>query len=445
MNTSYSTGYQKTGDLITLPYTQIEYAKNDKASRALNVNPYHVFAFIGNIKLTPESDIWNDTEQLPEVRINREGNYDAVLAENENSLGTVWNAWQTTWVGEPVVVDSEVLSSSGGSWQGDPAQGGTWQEGQDIVREITETPETQTRTGVRTSVVEEFVETRGDRIVSVTVVPFIRSREIKIEGTNLKPLTNHYVYFDGIRVDQYVRPDSATYSSDGSTTTVAATVKTDGNGKLICHFNIPNDQYQRFPTGQREVRLTSDATNIPNPDSYASSIYQAQGLLQSSQTEVVSTRNGRIVLERLTGERSISRQGERLNVVGDGSLPPPPPVAPPQPIAPPPPPPKATLPIQVPPPAPSPTPVPAPVPAPAPEPTPAPAPPPAPAQTKILSTASPQESYIKSKTSSFLSTKSFSAISGFLPAPPSPIQSLLETNLIVFKSCWAVFKTANFL
>ena len=311
LNTSYSTGYQKTGDLIPIPYTQIEYAKNDKASRALNVNPYHVFAFIGNINLTPESDIWNDTEQLPEVRINREGNYDAVLAENENSLGTVWNAWQTTWVGEPVVVDSEVLSSSGGSWQGDPAQGGTWQEGQDIVREITETPETQTRTGVKTSVVEEFVETRNDRLVSVTVVPFIRSREIKIEGTNLKPLTNHYVYFDGIRVDQYVRPDSATYSSDGSTTTVAATIKTDGNGKLICHFNIPNDQYQRFPTGQREVRLTSDATNIPNPDSYASSIYQAQGLLQSSQTEVVSTRNGRIVLERLTGERSISRQGER--------------------------------------------------------------------------------------------------------------------------------------
>ena len=39
-------------------------------------------------------------EQLPDVRINREGNFDAVLAENENSLGTVWNAWQTTWVGE---------------------------------------------------------------------------------------------------------------------------------------------------------------------------------------------------------------------------------------------------------------------------------------------------------------------------------------------------------
>ena len=58
-----------------------------------------MFAFIGNVKLTPETDIWNDQNNLPDVRINREGNFDAVLAENENSLGTVWNEWQTTWVG----------------------------------------------------------------------------------------------------------------------------------------------------------------------------------------------------------------------------------------------------------------------------------------------------------------------------------------------------------
>ena len=49
------------------------------ASRAINVNPYHVFAFTGQCKLTPSTDIWQDTERLPEVRINREGNFDAVL------------------------------------------------------------------------------------------------------------------------------------------------------------------------------------------------------------------------------------------------------------------------------------------------------------------------------------------------------------------------------
>ena len=80
LNTTTSSNYQKTGDLITLPYTPISYVNQDKASRHINVNPYHVFAFVGNVKLTPGTDIWNDTERLPDVRINREGNFDAVMA-----------------------------------------------------------------------------------------------------------------------------------------------------------------------------------------------------------------------------------------------------------------------------------------------------------------------------------------------------------------------------
>ena len=51
----YIKNYQKTGDLITLPYTTTNYVDQDKASRHINVNPYHVFAFIGNVKLTPEN------------------------------------------------------------------------------------------------------------------------------------------------------------------------------------------------------------------------------------------------------------------------------------------------------------------------------------------------------------------------------------------------------
>ena len=43
----------------------------------------------------------------------------------------------------------------------------------------------QTRTGVTTSVVEDFVETRNDRIVSVSIVPFMRARTIEVDATNL--------------------------------------------------------------------------------------------------------------------------------------------------------------------------------------------------------------------------------------------------------------------
>jgi len=312
LNTATSSSYTKTGDLITLPFSESSFVNQDKASRTINVNPYNVFAFIGNIKLTPGTDVWQDTDQLPEVRINREGNFDAIQALNNNALGTVWNSWQTTWVGEPTQVSSEVESTSNGSWNGDPTQGGEWIAGQQVTREITETVETQTRTGVTTSVVEDFVETRNDRVVSVTLIPFMRARTIEIDADNLKPNTNHYVFFDNMRVDEYTRPFSATYSQDGGTTATSF-LKTDGNGRLRAYFDLPNTDRQRFPTGMREVKITSSFYNLSNPPSSGTEIYQAQGLLQSSQTEVVSTRNARVITGSTTGERTITRRGEMLN------------------------------------------------------------------------------------------------------------------------------------
>ena len=312
LNTARSTNYQKTGDLITLPYTESTYVNADKASRTSNVNPYNVFSFQGTLKLTPGTDIWQDTTQLPEVRINREGNFDSIKSSVENSLGTVWNSWQTTWVGEPTTVSEEVQSTSNGAWSGDPSQGGEWQAGEQVTREITETVETQTRTGVTTSVVEDFVETRGDRIVSVTLIPFCRARTVELDGENLKPNTNHYFYFDNIDVNKYVRPYNANYSQDGGTTATSY-LKTDGQGRLRGYFDLPNSNEQRFATGMREMRATASFYNLPNPASSCSEIYQAQGLLQASQTEITSTRNGRVVYEQMNEQRDITTRGEQLN------------------------------------------------------------------------------------------------------------------------------------
>ncbi len=312
LDTSASANYTKTGDLITLPFSELSYVNQDKASRQLNVNPYHVFAFDGQLKLTPGTDIWQDTDRLPEVRVNREGNFDAVMAGSDNALGTVWNNWQTTWAGEPSAVSSEVQATSNGSWSGDPAQGGEWVAGLQVTREITETPETQTRTGVTTSVVEDFAETRNDRIVSVSMIPFMRARTIEIDATNLKPKSNHFIYFDNIDVNKYVRPLNANYSQDGGTTSTSG-LKTDGNGRCRAYFDLPNSESQRFPSGMREMMITSSAFNLSNPASSASVVYQAQGLLQSSQTEIVSTRNGRVITERTRGERQFTRRGENIN------------------------------------------------------------------------------------------------------------------------------------
>jgi hypothetical protein len=102
LNTGLSGNYQKTGDLITLPYTEEAYVTIAKASTTEFVNPYDVVLFNGTVSLSPSRDLWFDTIRLPSIRRTVEGDYDTVLHGVGNALGTIWNNWQTDWTGEPV-------------------------------------------------------------------------------------------------------------------------------------------------------------------------------------------------------------------------------------------------------------------------------------------------------------------------------------------------------
>ena len=59
-------GYQKTGDLITLPYTSVSYAEQPYASTTVNLQPFNVIDYVGTMTLDPEMDEWMATEVLPE-------------------------------------------------------------------------------------------------------------------------------------------------------------------------------------------------------------------------------------------------------------------------------------------------------------------------------------------------------------------------------------------
>ena len=66
-----------------------------------------------------------------------------------------------------------------------------------------------------------------------------------------------------MNVNKFIRPQSGSYSQDGGTT-VSSNCKTDGNGRLRAFFELPNNSIDRFPTGQRELRITSSFYNLSN-------------------------------------------------------------------------------------------------------------------------------------------------------------------------------------
>ena len=112
----------------------------------------------------------------------------------------------------------------------------------------TSTTSRETRTGVTTSVVEEFSESRADRVVSTNIAQSMRSRDITVTGENFRPVTKYYVFFDGVDVNAHMTPTSATYGeADG--TAKGTTLRSDSLGKISATFTIPSTAELNFSTG----------------------------------------------------------------------------------------------------------------------------------------------------------------------------------------------------
>ena len=296
-----SSATQKTGDLLTLPYTTNTTASNvisqTQYSGQINVNPYDVFNWTGSMTLTPTTDEWRDVDRRPEVVINNDGEFDAMMAILEPQVGTVWGEWSTNWSGN-------FSTHREGNW-----------------RVRTETGSAR-RTGVQQSIeVQTSRFSTGDRIVEVNFIPFMRTRLVAFSATRMKPATQVYAFFDGTSVASYVK--SGTYSYDplvGINTVTAhpgtaSTLTTDANGAVSGTFLVPNNSTLNFPTGEKEFKLTQSSTNDDEvTTTSATANYNASGLIETRENVIISTRTP--VIQRLSVEdtRGDNREVGRTQV-----------------------------------------------------------------------------------------------------------------------------------
>ena len=301
--------YQKTGDLLTLPYTETTLVDQPFASKTLNVNPFNVFTWIGTIELTPPGDEWKETERAPELVINNQGGFDTLISGNPNlanvELGTIWNEWQDQWAGRPR--DMQVRNIGGAQREQTFAFG--------IPRRVLQRQEVttgqlvqQTRTGVRNVLVPQTVRNSiGDRIINVAFVPFVRARTITFAGTRFKPNTRVYPYFDNIDISTYVTPTGGSLGGN---------LVSDANGAVSGTFAIPdptNNSNPRWRTGTRVFRLTSSQTDDRSSDVETSGEvdYTARGILETTQETILSTREPRLVRESTVDNRQVTRTSTR--------------------------------------------------------------------------------------------------------------------------------------
>lgn len=187
-------GYKNSNNIITLPYTEVAEITQPYASRAESIVPFIQFNFLGSIGLTPPSDTWYETTYAPAVIVNQEGNYSALMNQYRSQLGTVWGEWNTVSQSTSVETGWSTLGSWWGAW------------GQTV---NTTTTTNQVRSGTTTTITAIYdTKLVDDKVINVSVLPFIRSRHILFKAVGMRPQTNMYAFFDSTDVTQYCVPAS---------------------------------------------------------------------------------------------------------------------------------------------------------------------------------------------------------------------------------------------
>ena len=298
---------KKTGDALTLGYSEVEWLKQTFGTRTESVTPFLVPFWQGSIELTPAGDTWVDTVNIEPRIINREGNFASTMARAQRQFNvdpqsgfapTVWNSWQTTWTGTETDITTRTRNAEvervTTQWEGRRLV----RRQRNVVREETLSQQVNrvdsARSGVRTLVVEDVNNTtQGTRLISRELSPAVRSRNITVDGKRFKPKKRLYAFFDGQDVNRYVFPklleismssgvfqvgenvigESLRSGSSGtwpSTTTPSISFRVASSNHREGIFSSPTEVYETSPYDDGSISSSyTGASTILNIDLYS--------------------------------------------------------------------------------------------------------------------------------------------------------------------------------
>ena len=294
--------------------TEVNFVNQPFSSFFINVNPYNIWQWNGMIDLSPDGDEWKETDVAPTVFIDETQAYEQFkrMAEEEGILGTVWNEWETNWVGTETTQESWAVQDEQTGREGTTTQ------------TTTTTSTNQSRSGILTELgFDTITRSDGTKVIEVNFIPFMRSRVINFKAQLLKPNTRFYPFFDGTDISSFTRNETFSnsnpfeFSDQGSVEThedktqhpdgAGTTLTSDATGVINGSFLIPRNSALKFATGTREFRLSNDSQNRRNVEtSSAEAQYHATGMLETLQETIISTKVPKLVHSELNQDRTLS-------------------------------------------------------------------------------------------------------------------------------------------
>ena len=308
-----STGLTLVGDKIMLTHTHLEWKTQPVASRQTIVNPFPVQTIVGNIEMSPASDLWIDTEVLPARIIKGDNLLDLSLTKQ-------FGNWDFNWSG--VNVD-ELADHKAGYQVGEKDWSGTYSTETTAANGAitTNTYKKNVTQGYYISSISSVREATGVTETNIVSKPYMRSRYISFKATGLRPNTEYFAFFDGVSVANYVDCDpgvgsfvrmgslarGSKYLEVGNTLETTASIPSgataskmsDANGALSGYFLLPRNLLLKFSSGSKIFQLqdTSKHTVTGQNSTYtsiASFIFTSEGTVTEIENEYRETRKVQI-------------------------------------------------------------------------------------------------------------------------------------------------------
>jgi hypothetical protein len=328
-------------DIIQLDFTEADLINQPLASIAESVNPFDLADWRGFVSLNPTTDNWKITDQRPNIIINDTSQYDQMvqMANEQNILGTVWDEWEVSWRGSETTSRNVHIGNSNSDANAAAKRELGFTDWRPIKGKVKDTITTtfEQREGIRRTLEhQDFVSSSGNRVIDVSFIPFMRSRQITFEAKLMKPNTKLYVYFDGVDVSSFCTAisdmasggDFAEVTNGSALDTSVPTFKdktlseltaagsplsgrheliTDDKGVLRGRFLIPNNSSVKFRVGERVFKLTDSVGNQDaESTTTAQTAYSATGSIETKANTIITTRTGQINTQRLLLSRNSS-------------------------------------------------------------------------------------------------------------------------------------------
>lgn len=311
---------QRTGDIVSLKYTEEIFIQQNFATRTENVNPFAILNFVGVLELNPETDTWIEEKALSSVTTEQQGNYDAMLlglgADPNTGLTPIdWGSWQTLWTGQTVVSETSTTEFVGQSGVTGTPGIMVYQTDfyEDTIQKQIKTDTLQSRSGIQRKVTEQIdTISLGLKVVSREIIPFCRERNIEFISRRLKPTTRHYVYFDNIDMTEYSVPklleitmNTGVFSVGEIVKEVQTSITNESSATESIRFRVATSNHKYGPYNNPELTYPLNPyTNNPLSNDY-STTSEILNVDTASLSNITENFKGRLRIgARLIGQTS---------------------------------------------------------------------------------------------------------------------------------------------